>query len=154
MGAAITIVQTDPRTETARKLVAELDDYLATLYPPETNILLDIEALASPQMRFFSAYLDNQALGCGGIWLHEDYAEVKRVYVNPKARGFGIAKKIMARLEDETRAAGMKIIRLEAGILQPAALGLYRALGYADRGPFGDYPTDDPRSVFMEKRLG
>jgi putative acetyltransferase len=78
---------------------------------------------------------------------------VKRVYVSPAARGRGLAKKIMARLEDEARAAGMTIARLETGIYQPAALGLYRALGYADCGPFGDYPADDPMSVFMEKRL-
>ena len=154
MGTLITILKTDPRTEAARKLVGELDDFLATLYPPETNILLDIEALASPQMRFFTACCDEQVLGCGGIWLHEDYAEVKRVYVSQKARGLGIARKIVARLESETLAAGMTIIRLEAGILQPAALNLYRSLGYIDRGPFGDYPSDDPRSVFMEKKLG
>ena len=37
---------------------------------------------------------------------------------------------------------------------QPEALGLYRALGYQDCAAFGDYPSDDPFSIFMEKRLG
>ena len=55
--------------------------------------------------------------------------------------------------EDEARAAGMTVARLETGIHQPEAIGLYRKLGYALREAFGDYPTDDPNSVFMEKRL-
>jgi putative acetyltransferase len=59
----------------------------------------------------------------------------------------------MQRIEDEALASGRTIARLETGIHQPEALGLYRATGYTDRGPFGDYPQD-PNSVFMEKPLG
>jgi putative acetyltransferase len=59
----------------------------------------------------------------------------------------------MAVLEGEARAHGLSVVRLETGTRQPEALGLYRALGYTDRGPFGEYPTDDPLSVFMEKLL-
>jgi len=149
----VVIARADPREPRVRRLVEELDALQLSLYPAESNHLLDVGTLARAQMRFFSVSVDGEVLGCGGIWLHEDYAEVKRVYVSPKARGLGLAKKIMARLEDEARAAGMAIARLETGIHQPEALGLYRALGYADRGPFGDYPTDDPMSVFLEKRL-
>lgn len=150
---SVVVRRADPREPQLRRLIEELDALQLSLYPAESNHLLDIETLAQLRMRFFSASVDGEVLGCGGIWLHEDYAEVKRVYVSPKARGLGLAKKIMARLEDEARAAGMKIARLETGIYQPEALGLYRALGYAERGSFGDYPTDDPMSVFMEKWL-
>ena len=90
-------------------------------------------------------------MGCGGCWLHHGYAEIKRVYVSPKARGLGLAKKLMDRIEAEALATG-HIARLETGIHQPEALGLYRRLGYVDRGPFGDY-GDDLNSVFMEKIL-
>ena len=149
----VVIGPADPREPRVRRLIEELDALQLSLYPAESNHLLDIETLAQPRMRFVSASVDDVVLGCGGIWLHDDYAEVKRVYVSPAARGLGLAKKIMTRLEDEARAVGMSIARLETGIYQPEALGLYRALGYTDRGPFGDYPTDDPMSVFMEKRL-
>jgi putative acetyltransferase len=149
----VVIARADPREPRLRRLIEELDALQLSLYPAESNHLLDIETLVQSQMRFFSASVGGEILGCGGVWLHKDYAEVKRVYVSPKVRGLGLAKKIMARLEDEARTAGMTIARLETGIHQPEALGLYRALGYADRGPFGDYPTDDPMSVFMEKRL-
>ncbi len=104
-------------------------------------------------MQFLLRGVDGEALGCGGIWLHEDYARGEAHLCAPRARGLGLAKKIMTRLEDEARTAGMTIARLETGIHQPEALGLYRALGYTDRDAFGDYPADDPMSVFMEKRL-
>jgi len=147
------IERADPRAPEIRALVEELDRYMQDLYPPESNHLLDIEALAEPRMRFFAARRNAEALAIGGCWLHGDYAEVKRVYVRPAARGLGLARRIMARIEEEARREGRPIARLEAGIHQPEALGLYRALGYVERGPFGDYPVDDPNSVFMEKSL-
>ena len=142
----------DPAEASVRVLIDELDQYMVPLYPAESNHLLDIETLRQPEMRFFSAVVGDDVIGCGGCWLHGDYAEIKRVYVSPRARGLGLAKKLMQRIEDEARAAGRMIARLETGIHQPEALRLYRSLSYVDRGPFGDY-ADDPNSVFMEKVL-
>ena len=79
-------------------------------------------------------------------------AELKRMYVDPAARGLGIGRRLLQAAEDAAHAEGVTVIRLETGIHQAEALGLYRASGYRDRGPFGDY-TADPNSVFMEKRL-
>ena len=53
----------------------------------------------------------------------------------------------------EQRRHGLVGIRLETGVKQPEAIGLYRAFGYVEIGPFGAYVLD-PASVFMEKRLG
>jgi putative acetyltransferase len=64
-----------------------------------------------------------------------------------------LAKLILARLEQETRTLGLRLMRLETGTLQPEALSLFAGMGFAPRGPFGDYPADDPYSVFMEKEL-
>jgi putative acetyltransferase len=150
---AIVIARADPAEPSIRVLIDALDQYMIPLYPAESNHLLDIETLRQPEMRFFSARVGDDVMGCGGCWLHGDYAEIKRVYVSPSARGLGLAKKLMQRIEDEARACGRTIARLETGIHQPEALGLYRALGYVDRGPFGNY-AKDPNSVFMEKRLG
>jgi putative acetyltransferase len=150
---AAVIAIADPAEPSIRALIEILDGYLSGLYPAESNHLLDIEALRQPEMRFFAARAGENVLGCGGCWLHEDYAEIKRVYVSPRARGLGLAKRLMQRIEEEAVAHGRTIARLESGICQPEALGLYRKLGYSDCGPFGDYP-DDPNSVFMEKVLG
>jgi putative acetyltransferase len=125
---------------------------MASLYPAESNHILDIETLRQSQMHFFGAYVDGIARGCGGFWTYTDYVEIKRVFVEPSARGLGLSKKLMAAIEDAARVAGFKIARLETGIHQPEALGLYRAIGYHIRGPFGDYRLD-PLSLFMEKML-
>lgn len=114
--------------------------------------MLDIETLLRPQMNFFGVWLEGAPVACGGFWAHDDYVEVKRVFIDLTARGQGISKKLMAVIEDEARALGFKTARLETGIHQPEALGLYRAIGYMERTPFGDYKLD-PLSVFMEKML-
>ncbi len=149
----VIIAIADPAEPSIRVLIEALDAYMVPMYPAESNHLLDIETLRQPQMRFFSATANDIVMGCGGCWLHADYAEIKRVYVSPAARGLGLAKKLMDRIETEALSSGRRMARLETGIHQPEALGLYRRLGYVDRGPFGDY-WDDPNSVFMEKVLG
>jgi putative acetyltransferase len=58
----------------------------------------------------------------------------------------------MERLEEHLRLQRIPLSRLETGVKQPEALGLYRRLGYLERAPFGKYQID-PLSVFMEKRI-
>jgi putative acetyltransferase len=124
------------------------------LYPAQSNHLLDIETLAGEDTRFFVVRLNGEALGCGALWLHRQYGEVKRVYVRPQARGRKIGHLIMRTLEQEARALDLRLLRLETGVHQPEALGLFAAAGFAQCGAFGDYPADDANSVFMEKRIG
>ncbi len=114
--------------------------------------MLDLETLLQPQMHFFGVFADDSALGCGGFWAHSGLVEIKRVWIDPAARGKGFSRKLMAHLETEARALGFGVAQLETGVSQPEALGLYRALGYVECAPFGDYKPD-PLSVFMEKNL-
>lgn len=58
----------------------------------------------------------------------------------------------MAALEGHLRGKKIYVCRLETGVKQPEALGLYRKLGYRERQPFGDCAAD-PLSIFMEKQL-
>jgi putative acetyltransferase len=148
----VEIRRADPRAAAFRTFLQASDDYAAALYPAESNHMLDIETLLKPKMRFFGLFMGGDAKGCGGYWAHDGYAEVKRVWIDPSARGLGLARKLMAHIEDEIRRERFTLARLETGISQPEALGLYHALGYARCGPFGDY-RPDPLSVFMEKRL-
>jgi putative acetyltransferase len=146
----IEIKRADPRDFIA--FLQASDDYAASLYPAESNHMLDVETLLRPQMNFFGVRVDGEVKGCGGFWTHDDCIEIKRVWIDPSARGLGLSRKLMTVLENEARALGFKIARLETGISQPEALGLYRALGYVERSPFGNYKLD-PLSVFMEKAL-
>lgn len=146
----ISIKRVDPRKFLT--FLQASDDYMATLYPAESNHLLDVDTLLRPQMNFYGVYVDGVAKGCGGFWAHDTYVEIKRVWIDPSARRLGLSKSIMGALEAAARDAGFKIARLETGISQPEALGLYRAIGYVECRPFGDYKID-PFSVFMEKTL-
>ncbi len=138
-----------------QSLVEQSDAYLSTLYPPESNHAEPLDVLTADDAAFFGVYNAGRAVACGAVKLvekDERYGEIKRVFVDPSQRGKGLAIKIMAHLETFLGEQGIDLVRLEAGPKQPEAIGLYRKLGYVERGPFGHY-RDDPLSVFMEKRL-
>jgi len=94
-----------------------------------------------------------RAVGCGGIArFDESRGEVKRMYVVPEARGRGLGRMLLERLEAQARSLGYTSVVLETGDRQPEALGLYEASGY-ERIPC--YPPYDTRelSLCFEKRL-
>lgn len=134
-------------------LIAALDAYQDTLYPPESRHLLDLASLKQPNV-LFAVARDSalRAVGCGAIVLGPDFGELKRMYVSPQCRGQGVARRLLSLLEAEAAGRGATLLTLETGPYQPEALSLYQAVGYARRGPFGKY-TDDPLSVFMQKCL-
>ncbi len=147
----VTIAPESPQQEEVARLIAELDAYLGTLYPAESNHPLDIAALAAPDIRFFVARRAGAVAGCGAMRVDPDgYGEVKRMYVHPTVRGGQIGRRLLERIEEQARIEGLTVLRLETGIHQPEALALYRKLGFRERGPFGSYGPD-PLSVFMEK---
>jgi putative acetyltransferase len=149
----VTIAPESPRQADVARLIEELDAYQTALYPAESNHLVAIEALAAPDMRFFVARRAGEALGCGALRVDPSgYGEVKRMFVRPAARGLKLGARILARLEAAARQEGLGCLRLETGVHQKAALGLYRAAGFREREPFGEYGPD-PLSVFMEKPL-
>lgn len=149
----VTIALESPRRPDVARLVEELDALLESLYPAESNHLLAVEALAAPDVRFFVARRDGEALGCGALRLDAArWGEVKRLYVRPAARGMKLGRRLLDRIADEARREGLGVLRLEAGVRQPEALVLYRSAGFVERGPFGEY-ADDPASVFMEMPL-
>lgn len=136
----------------ALHLIEELDAYQASLYPAESNHLEPLEVLRSERMVFLGAVEDEEVLAIGSVKLCECYGEIKRLYVPHPHRGRGLAKKIMLELEHLLIRRGLACARLETGIHQTEAIGLYEALGYSMCEPFGDY-LPDPLSVFMEKKL-
>jgi putative acetyltransferase len=108
-------------------------------------------------VRFFLARSDGMAVGCGGVALGDDYAEVKRMYTRPPARGRGVAKALLRQIEDEARSAGVPVLQIETGIRQHEAIGLYQAAGFRSCGPFGPYAAMPAArietSLFFEKNL-
>ena len=141
-----------PNQPEVAALIADLDTYQLTLYPPESVYALDMASLVQPNVLFAVARsLDGAAVGCGALVLTPEFGEVKRMYVAPAARGQGVARRLLGALESEAQQRGVSQFMLETGPYQHEALALYARLGYARRGPYGGY-RDDPLSVFMEKR--
>ncbi|MEU5811161.1 MULTISPECIES: GNAT family N-acetyltransferase [unclassified Streptomyces] len=79
-------------------------------------------------------------------------AELKRMYVIPRARGLGLARRILAELEADARAAGRTRMVLETGDKQPEAIALYLSEGYTPTEKFGYY-RDYASSRCMAKSL-
>jgi putative acetyltransferase len=95
---------------------------------------------------------DGRALATGAVVLHDNWAEIKRMWVEETARGRGIARRILNVLIAEAGGAGVERLRLETGVANRAALTLYEKTGFKRREPFADY-RPDPLSVFMERPL-
>lgn len=134
-------------------LIADLDAYQDTLYPPESRHALDLASLKLPNVLFAVARdSGGHAIGCGAIVVNPEFGELKRMYVSPLGRGQGVARKLMALLESRVTDFGCTLLKLETGPYQHEALALYASAGYERRGPFGDY-TNDPLSVFMQKHI-
>ena len=155
---SLTVTLTAGPTDAVRQLIGELEEVLSAEYPPEQRHGLPLEAIFQPHVRFFVATLDGAPAGCGGVALFDGFAEVKRMYVRPAARGLGVARAILDRLEAETRAANLAVLRLETGDKQTDALRLYYRYGFTDCAPFGHYASLPPHtiaaSIFLEKPVG
>ncbi|WP_426102227.1 GNAT family N-acetyltransferase [Massilia sp. TSP1-1-2] len=132
-------------------LIADLDAYQDSLYPPESRYAMDLSSLTKPNVRFAVARDgEGRAQGCGAIVFYAGYGELKRMYVRPESRGQGVARAILTVLEACARQDGMRSFKLESGPHQGAALAFYASCGYATCGRYGDYKVD-PNSVFMGK---
>lgn len=151
---SIVIAQESPDSPDAQALVMELDAFLTPLYPAESHHGYSVEKLIAQGVAFFVLRVDGAAAACGGVqFFDEGFGEIKRMYVRPAYRGRGLSKAMLTHLENYTRDQGFDLLRLETGLYQTEAIGLYEGVGYTRTGPFGPY-TDDPLSLLYEKRLG
>lgn len=151
---SIHVVEERPDSGAAVKLLAELDAYLQALpYPPESRHAFSIEKLLREGVAFFVMRYEGEPVACGGLKLFgTEYAEVKRMYVRPSHRGLGLGKAMLDHLAGYARANGAGLLRLETGVYQTEAVGLYERWGFRRRGPFGEYEAH-PLTVFFEKPL-
>lgn len=149
----IAIAIENPDQPEVAVLLESSDAYMASLYPAESNHMLDIESLKRPEVTFLVARVDGEALGCGAVVdSGKGWAEIKRMFVSPAARGKRLGKQLLMKIESIAAGFGATVIRLETGAKQPEALSLYQSAGFVEIGPFGDYQPD-PVSIFMEKPL-
>ncbi|MGV1914180.1 GNAT family N-acetyltransferase [uncultured Agrobacterium sp.] len=142
-----------PRQPEIARLMDLSNAYMASLYPAESNHLVDLEALEQPNVSFLVARNDGEIVGCCAlVEAGNGTAEIKRMFVDPEARGLRIGKLMMNALVERARELELEAIRLETGISQPEAINLYRKAGFIEIEPFPPYKPD-PLSMFMELRF-
>jgi putative acetyltransferase len=142
-----------PDTPDAMALIEELETHLASLYPAASRHGFSVEKLLREEVAFFLLRAEGTPAACGGIKLFgTDYGELKRMYVRPRVRGRGFGKLMLDHLADYARQQGISLLRLETGIHQREAIGLYERMGFQRIPPFPPYRRD-PLSRCYEKRL-
>ena len=150
---AAVITPEHPASPDASALIAELDAHLEPLYSSASRHGFSVQKLIADSVAFFVLRDSGAPAGCGGIKLFDtEYGEIKRMYVRPRFRGLGFGKLLLDHLADHAMAHGVRILRLETGIHQHAAIHLYEQMGFQRIPPFGEY-TDDPVSLCYEKHL-
>ncbi|MFI5667202.1 GNAT family N-acetyltransferase [Streptomyces sp. NPDC051704] len=137
----------------ALKLNDQVQLRYQVLYGGEGDVTpLDPAMFAPPKGLYLLAYDTTGAPVASGGWRSQDEndegysdgdAELKRMYVVPEARGLGLARRILAELEADARAAGRTRMVLETGDRQPEAIALYFSSGYTLSAKFGHYRTYD-----------
>ncbi len=109
---------------------------------------LDPSMFEPPHGLYLVAYDENGTPLATGGWRAREAdemgysdgdAEIKRMFVVKQARGNGLARRILAALEDDARAAGRVRMVLETGSRQPEAVNLYESSGYEPCAKFGVY---------------
>jgi ribosomal protein S18 acetylase RimI-like enzyme len=154
---AVEIALERPDTPDATALILELEAILAPRYPAASRHGFSPARLLAEGVDFYVLRADGAAAACGGVLIVDDdasaaYAEVKRMFVRPAFRGSGFGKAILDRLAARAGEHGVDVLRLETGIHQVAAIGLYERTGFRQIAAFGPY-VDDPLSRYFEKRL-
>ncbi len=124
-----------------RQYLAELAQRFDTGYDPASAAPAGAEQFDPPKGWFVVARLDGRPVGCGGLKQPEPgVGEIKRLWTDPAARGLGIGRRVLDRLEDIARSQGMRSVRLDTNRALHEAQALYLAAGYEEVARFNDDP--------------
>lgn len=140
------------------EVIGLLEEHLADMYatsPPESVHALDVNALKSPEITFFSGWRDGQLMGCVAIkQLDESHVELKSMRTSRHARKSGVATQLLQHALNVSTERGYQRVSLETGSEEYflAARNLYEKFGFNYCEPFADYKPD-PNSKFMTVEL-
>jgi putative acetyltransferase len=140
--------------EIARLLQEHLQG-MALHSPPESIHALDLDALRTPEITFWSAWQGAELMGCGAIKeLDSAHAEIKSMRTASMQLRKGVAAALMHHILDEARRRCYQRLSLETGSAEAFAPAhrLYASFGFKPCGPFADY-VEDPYSVFMTREV-
>ena len=145
----------DPGREQAASLLREHLDDMVVHSPPESSHALDIEALRSPEVTFWTAWEGRELLGCGALLeLDRLHGEIKSMRTARDNLRKGVASEILQHIILEAERRSYTRLSLETGSMEAFAPGraLYTRFGFTFCDPFANY-VPDPNSVFMTRAL-
>jgi GNAT superfamily N-acetyltransferase len=126
----IHVAAENPSGPTASQLIRRLSEELASRYGDDGAGDFQPSDMQVAGGVFVVAWLDGRPVGCGALRpLERGVGEVKRMFVEKDARRRGVARKILEKLESIAVRSGYKALRLETGVRQPEAIGLYESAG-------------------------
>ena len=151
----VEIREDDPRRSQAAKLLREHLEDMAAHSPPESIHALDIDALRSPDITFWTAWERRELLGCGALFeLDRQHGEIKSMRTAKGHLRKGAASGMLQHIIGEAERRSYTRLSLETGSMEAfaPARALYTSYGFAFCGPFANYVLD-PNSVFMTLEL-
>jgi DNA-binding MarR family transcriptional regulator/GNAT superfamily N-acetyltransferase len=151
----IAIEEADPRDDAARYCLGEYYAELGRRFEKGFDVSRsrdpDAVDMIRPRGAFLLAMSDGLPIGCVGLkGTGGRVAEVKRLWICPTARGFGIARRLMHAIETVARELSLKTLRLDTNSALSEALRFYRTSGWVEIDRFNDDPYPDH---FFEKQL-
>jgi DNA-binding MarR family transcriptional regulator/GNAT superfamily N-acetyltransferase len=109
------------------------------------------EQLRLPAGLFVVAFLHGEPVGSGALKFHgRRPAELKRMWVAPRARGLGLGRRLLVELERLAVEQGVRTLRLETNKSLVEAIALYRSSGWREVDAFND---ERYAHHWFEKRL-
>lgn len=146
--ASVEITAVDPEHPDARyclaEYVAELNRRSERGFDPSVGATALPHEVRPPAGQFFVAYLHGEAIGCGAVKHHADApTEIKRMWIAPRARGLGLGRRLLEKLEACALTSGARVARIETSAVLTEALALYRSAGWVEVPAFNDEPFAD-----------
>ncbi len=106
-----------------------------------------------PDIEFIVLLVDGTPAGCVGLQpISPGLGEIKRMYVEPSSRGWGLSRLLLSELESQARTQGLTTLRLETGTQQHEAIALYTRHGYTPTPPYPPF-EHEPASLCFAKKL-
>lgn len=154
-GSKASVQAVDPQHPDALAFLVHAAQEARALYPDlfAEDTPLPTNAPAVQGSVYLVAYAGAVPVGCGALHpLQPWVAEVRRMFVTQAARRTGVATAVLAALEMHASTMGYRLLRLETGRRQRAAIALYERCGFRPIAPFGPY-IGDPMSLCFEKSV-
>ncbi|MFD7664547.1 GNAT family N-acetyltransferase [Streptomyces sp. NPDC059788] len=135
-----------------RSYFTEMQAQFETGFDPARSLLPDTGGLRPPNGLFLVARLHGEPVGCAGLKLPSGAAaEVKRMWVAPRARRLGLGRRLLGELEARAVRHGRGALRLDTNKDLGGAIDLYRSYGFEEVAAFNDEPY---AHHWFEKRIG